>query len=104
VTEAAPGASEGAFRPAADVILGAFGPDRVMFGSDWPVCLLASDYFEAMTLARSLVAGLSEAEQTAVFASNAARVYRLGRRVPDPVAAGGKAWLLPTRRSRRSSR
>jgi len=104
VTEAAPGTPEAAFRPVADVILSAFGPDRVMFGSDWPVCLLASDYLGVMTLARSLVAELSEAERTAVFAGNAARVYGLGRRVPGPAAAEGEAWLLPTRRSRRSSR
>jgi L-fuconolactonase len=64
-----------------------------MFGSDWPVCLLASDYCGVLTLARSLVAGLSEAEQTAIFASNAARVYRLGRRFPGPVAARGEVWL-----------
>jgi L-fuconolactonase len=104
VTEAAPGTPEAAFRLAADVILGAFGPDRVMFGSDWPVCLLARDYFGVMTLAGSLVAGLSEAERTAVFAWNAARVYGLGRRVPWPATAEGEGWLLPTRRSRRSSR
>jgi predicted TIM-barrel fold metal-dependent hydrolase len=84
VTEAAPGAPGTAFRPVADAILSAFGPDRVMFGSDWPVCLLASDYCGVLTLARSLVARLSEAEQTAIFASNAARVYGLGRRVPGP--------------------
>jgi L-fuconolactonase len=102
VTEALPGAPAAAFRPAADVILSAFGPDRVMFGSDWPVCLLARDYAGVITLARSLAAGLSAAEQTAVFALNAARVYGLGRRVPGPAAAGGEAWRLPTRRSRRS--
>jgi L-fuconolactonase len=84
VTEAAPGAPGTAFRPVADALVSAFGPDRIMFGSDWPVCLLASDYRGVLTLARSLVARLSEAEQTAIFASTAARVYGLGRRVPGP--------------------
>ena len=48
-----------------------------MFGSDWPVCLLASDYPGVMELARTLTAGLSEAERAAVFAGTAARVYRI---------------------------
>jgi L-fuconolactonase len=77
VTEAAPGAPPAALRPVADVILGAFGANRVMFGSDWPVCLLASDYPGVMELARTLTAGLSEAERAAVFAGTAARVYRI---------------------------
>jgi L-fuconolactonase len=78
VTQAPPGARAAAFAPVADVVLGAFGAERVMFGSDWPVCLLASDYDGVMTLARSLVAGLSEAERAAVFGGSAARAYRIG--------------------------
>ena len=74
----------------ADVVLGAFGADRVMFGSDWPVCLLASDYAGVMALARSLTAGLSPSEQAAVFGATAARAYRLGDIAPgagaDPAA------------------
>ncbi|HEY7265130.1 MAG TPA: amidohydrolase family protein [Trebonia sp.] len=77
VTEAAPGAPTGAFEPVADVILSAFGADRVMFGSDWPVCLLAADYAGVMALARSLTSGLSDTERAAVFAGTAARVYRI---------------------------
>jgi L-fuconolactonase len=77
VTEAAPGAPESAFAPVADVILNAFGPERIMAGSDWPVCLLAADYPSVLRLAHSLVAALSRAEQTAVFTSTAARVYGL---------------------------
>jgi L-fuconolactonase len=77
VTEATPGAPDAVFQPVADVLLTAFGPDRLLFGSDWPVCLLGRDYAGVMTLARALVAKLSAAEQTAVFESNAARVYQL---------------------------
>jgi L-fuconolactonase len=80
VTEALPGASPGAFVPVADVVLSAFGAQRVMFGSDWPVCLLASDYAAVMALARSLVAGLSSGERAAVFGATAARVYGMGVR------------------------
>ncbi len=53
VTEAATAAPATAFVPFADVILSAFGADRIMFGSDWPVCLLASDYASVVQLARS---------------------------------------------------
>lgn len=107
VTEAVPGAPPAAFAPYADVILNAFGPERIMFGSDWPVCLLASDYASVMQLAQSLMAGLSDAERMAVFALTAARVYG----IPEPAdiagedqRSGGRSWLLPTRRSTRSSR
>jgi L-fuconolactonase len=79
VTEAAPGAQPAAFAAVADVILSAFGPDRVMFGSDWPVCLLATDYAGVVALARELVAGLADAERNAVFAATAERVYGLAR-------------------------
>jgi D-threo-aldose 1-dehydrogenase len=48
--------------------------------------------------------GLSEAQRTAVFSSTAAGVYRMGGPVRATHGAGGGTWLLPTRRSRRSSR
>ncbi|GAA3167129.1 amidohydrolase family protein [Planomonospora alba] len=65
-------------RPYAEVVLEAFGPDRVMFGSDWPVCLLAAPYERVVEAARALVAGLSAAERAEVFGGVAARVYGLG--------------------------
>ena len=78
VTGAPHSAAARAFAAVADVVLDAFGADRVMFGSDWPVCLLVSDYAAVMALARSLTSGLSAAERTAVFGATAARAYRLG--------------------------
>jgi L-fuconolactonase len=78
VTEAPPGASARDFAPVADVVLSAFGAARMMFGSDWPVCLLASDYAGVYALAESLVAGLSAAEQALVFGGTAASVYGVG--------------------------
>lgn len=78
VTEAPQGAQSQAFTGVAEVVLGAFGADRVMFGSDWPVCLLASDYAAVLGLAEALTARLSQAERAAVFGTTAARVYRLG--------------------------
>jgi L-fuconolactonase len=79
-TEATLGAPPAAFAPVADVVLSAFGVDRVMFGSDWPVCLLASDYAGVVRLAEALVAGLSDPERSAVFAQTAARVYGISER------------------------
>jgi L-fuconolactonase len=57
----------------------AFGPDRLLFGSDWPVCLLAADYVEVVMAALE-TAGLDAAERDLVFGANARRVYRL----PEP--------------------
>jgi L-fuconolactonase len=61
-------------RPYADVVLDAFGPDRLMFGSDWPVCTLAATYGQVLDAARELT---SAAEQTAIFETTAIRVYDL---------------------------
>lgn len=66
-----------AIRPYADVVLGAFGADRVMFGSDWPVCELVTGYGDVLALAGQLCAGLSDAERTAVFGGTATAWYRL---------------------------
>lgn len=61
----------------ADVVLEAFGPSRVMFGSDWPVCLLAASYTEVLGVAKDLTAGLSDTERTAVFDTTAREIYGL---------------------------
>ncbi len=65
-------------RPYYDLALGGFGPDRLMFGSDWPVSTLNARYADVHAAARSLTAGLSEAEKDAVFSGTAQRTYRLG--------------------------
>ena len=54
-----------------------FGPDRLLFGSDWPVSLLAAPYQRVVETARTLIAGLSAAEQGAVMGGTAAGVYHL---------------------------
>jgi L-fuconolactonase len=66
-------------RPYAETALDAFGPGRVMFGSDWPVCTLAASYGEVLQAARDLTGDLSVAEREAIFAGTATRVYRLGQ-------------------------
>jgi L-fuconolactonase len=73
---AAPG-SLSHLRPYYDFALHAFGPDRLMFGSDWPPCTLASSYAGVCAVARALTAGLSPAEQAAIFGVTATRTYRL---------------------------
>lgn len=69
--------SEKDLRPYVDHILTAFGPERVMFGSDWPVCLLAASYARVVAAAETLLAGLSEEKRQAVAGGNAMRFYRL---------------------------
>jgi L-fuconolactonase len=63
--------------PFVDHALDILGPGRLIFGSDWPVCLLAASYEEVVVTARGLVAGLTDAEQAAIFGENARVVYRL---------------------------
>ncbi|MGW6275173.1 amidohydrolase family protein [Streptomyces sp. NPDC055060] len=78
VTEADPQAWTTAdLRPYADTVLAAFGPDRLMFGSDWPVCTLAATYAEVVETAGELTRSLSESERAAVFAGTTTRVYGL---------------------------
>lgn len=64
-------------RPAVDHALAVFGPDRLMFGSDWPVCLLASSYTRWVRVLADLVESLGDAEQAAIWRETAHRAYRL---------------------------
>lgn len=63
--------------PYSATVLDAFGPGRLMFGSDWPVCRLAASYAEVVDTARVLTAGLDDAERREVFSGTARRVYGL---------------------------
>src|SRR2546425_888604 len=76
VTEAAwKGWTAADFRPYLDVVFEAFGPDRLMIGSDWPVCLLAGDYGTVMGLVEDYMAGRPAADRERVLGANAARFY-----------------------------
>jgi len=76
-TEAAQGWTEATLRPYVDHLLAAFGPKRLMWGSDWPVLNLNGDYLLWHSVATLLLAQLSGAERDAVFGDNAAAFYRL---------------------------
>ncbi|WP_093944362.1 amidohydrolase family protein [Actinoalloteichus hoggarensis] len=64
-------------RPYADRLLSTFGPRRLLYGSDWPVCELAGTYGEVLTLADRLTDALSVAERRRVLSTNAREWYRL---------------------------
>jgi L-fuconolactonase len=63
--------------PAVEIALDVFGPSRLIFGSDWPVCLLASTYQDVVSTTRVLTAGLTEPERASVFGVAAERAYAL---------------------------
>jgi L-fuconolactonase len=65
------------FRPYLDVVFEAFGPDRLMFGSDWPVCLLAGTYRQVKEVVEDYVRQLPAEQRENIFGLNAARFYRL---------------------------
>jgi L-fuconolactonase len=64
-------------RPYLDVVFEAFGPNRLMFGSDWPVCLLAGTYRRVKGLIDDYARSLSAADRERIFGLNAAKFYRL---------------------------
>ena len=66
------------FTPYLDVVLEAFGPERLMFGSDWPVCLLAGEYADVAAIPRDYFSRLSAPEQRMIWGDTAARFYGLG--------------------------
>ncbi|MFY1614846.1 amidohydrolase family protein [Micromonospora sp. WMMD736] len=65
-------------RPAVDHALDAFGPHRLMFGSDWPVCLLASSYTRWVAVLADLLEPLADEEQASIWRETASRAYGLG--------------------------
>ena len=64
-------------RPYAEHVITAFGAERVMWGSDWPVCRLAGEYTEWRAAALELTAGCSDAERRAIYGGTAQNFYDL---------------------------
>jgi predicted TIM-barrel fold metal-dependent hydrolase len=63
--------------PFVDHVWNSFGPDRVVFGGDWPVCLLGGSYATWVETLREIAAVRSAADQRKLFHDNAVRTYRL---------------------------
>jgi L-fuconolactonase len=63
------------FKPYLEVVFAAFGVERLMFGSDWPVCLLAGSYEQVFRLAAACAARFSAVDQAGFFGGNAAKFY-----------------------------
>ncbi len=78
VARATPGKWDAALlAPAVNHCLDSFGPDRVIFGGDWPVCTLVASYKEWATALRTIIAERSETEQRKLLHDNAAQFYRV---------------------------
>jgi L-fuconolactonase len=77
VTEAVPNWTVDMLSPYTDVLLDSFGPQRIMFGSDWPVCLLAGTYGDVVDATAELTAKLLPDEKADVFGGTATRWYGL---------------------------
>ena len=74
-TEAGPYWDAEELKPYVDVLIEAFGPHRLMWGSDWPVLLLAGGYLQWLDVAEDLTAGLAEVERARIFGGTAAEFY-----------------------------
>jgi L-fuconolactonase len=83
VTQADPGnLSSKALKPYVDHVVSVYGPDRVMFGSDWPVCRVAAEYGDVVDLLYDILRPrLDSAGLNQVFQTNGARFYRLAAAV-----------------------
>jgi L-fuconolactonase len=69
--------TEEQLHPYFEAALRAFGPGRLLFGSDWPVCLAASSYSRWHRVVRGWISGLSKDEQERVMGGTAAEAYRI---------------------------
>ncbi|MRH41064.1 amidohydrolase family protein [Aquibacillus halophilus] len=63
------------FTPYLDVVYQAFGPDRLMIGSDWPVCTLSKEYQVVMGIVEQFIQSLPSAEQERILGGNCAKFY-----------------------------
>jgi len=77
VTEASSDWLESDFVPYMEVIFDAFGEDRIMYGSDWPVCLLRAEYNQVCDIARNFAKEYSATAEEKVFGLNAKKFYKI---------------------------
>jgi L-fuconolactonase len=76
-TAAAPDWSAKDLQPYIDFAIECFSPNRLMFGSDWPVCILAGDYSQVWTETNRALSGCSQADRDAILGGTAAQFYRV---------------------------
>ncbi len=86
VTEAGADWTVDDLRPYVDHLLDTFGPGRLVWGSDWPVCTLASSYERWVEATGELLSGLTEDERSSILGKNATRAYRMP--APDSTTTG----------------
>ena len=93
VTEAAQDWTIGTLRPAFDHLLACFEPQRLLFGSDWPVLTLRASYARWIETVETLIDPLSAAEKAAIFGANAARIYlrQRGRNLSNTLSGRSSA-------------
>jgi L-fuconolactonase len=68
---------EADLKPYLDVVVHAFGPKRILFGSDWPVCLVAGSYEKMLSVVKNYFSSFTAHEQALFFGGNAMRFYKL---------------------------
>ncbi len=93
VTEAGPDWSDATLAPAVAHLVACFGPERLLWGSDWPVATLRAAYGDWLAAARRLTATLTEPERAALFGGNVERLYlaKRGRNPANPVSGGSSS-------------
>lgn len=69
--------TEAQLHPYMDLVFNAFGSQRIMFGSDWPVCLVAGNYSEVKSIVTNFISKIPEVEQKAIMGENAIQFYNL---------------------------
>jgi L-fuconolactonase len=77
VTEDGDGWTLDRLRPYVDAVIDIFGPDRLMFGSDWPVVNLVADYSQWIDTIDALLRNLTRFDQQKIWADNGERFYRI---------------------------
>ena len=65
------------FKPFLDLIFDCFGVDRVMYGSDWPVCLIASTFEDTINIVKNHISSFSDNEKNKIMSLNAIKAYNL---------------------------
>ena len=63
--------------PYLDAVVEAFGTQRLMFGSDWPVCQVAGGYTAVLDVVKSYFSSFTDPEKTAIFSGNTERLYKI---------------------------